>query len=123
MEIGMNPKLLTKDNSLNVLNRIRVNTNIDNAIECNKILYLFAPIAWGKTITLRNYVKICKNKVEWLDLKDEAINIKDFFISCDDFKKIIILDNIHEVKDEKSLKELVKLYLEEINHQFILVNS
>lgn len=61
----MDFKPLTKDNSLNELNRTRINTYIDNAIECNKILYLFAPIAWGKTITLKNYVTNCKDKIEW----------------------------------------------------------
>lgn len=103
----MNPKLFTENNSLNVLSRIRINNAIDNAIQYNKILYLFAPIAWGKTTTVRNYANIYKHKVEWLDLKDESINVKDFFISCDDFKTIIILDNIQEVKDKKSLNKLV----------------
>ena len=118
----MNPKLLTKNNSLNVLNRIRINTNIDNAIEYNKILYLFAPIAWGKTTALRNYVNICKHKVEWFDLKDKSININNLFISSDDLKTIIILDNIQEVKDKKSLNELVKLIKRSPEyHKFIII--
>jgi len=104
----MNPKLITKDNSLNVLNRIRINTNIDNAIEYNKILYLFAPIAWGKTTTLKNYVNSCKDNVEWFDLNDKSISIKELYTACDNLKTIIVLDNFQKVKDKRFLNKLLE---------------
>lgn len=106
----------------NTLERVRINTDLSNAIEYNKILYLFAPMAWGKTTTLKSYLNNSREKFQWFDLKDKSIDINDFIISEDDLKTFIILDNFQEIDYKELINRLVDFIKSSPeNYKFIIL--
>jgi len=118
----MNLELSAKENSLNIINRKRINDNISAAIENNKIVYLFAPIAWGKTIAVKNYANVCGEKVKWVDLRNKSFFINDLSLEEDISSSIIILDNFQEVKEKRLLNKLVKIIKNSsMLHKFVIL--
>lgn len=89
------------------LDRERINTDLSNAIQYNKIVYLFAPMSWGKTTTLKSYVNNNKEKFQWFDLKNKSIDMDNYVISEYNLEILIILDNFQEVEDKELINQLV----------------
>ncbi|GAA0077091.1 hypothetical protein UT300005_14690 [Clostridium sp. CTA-5] len=112
----INPDALKIIDTNYTVDRIRISKKIDKIMSFSRIVYIFAPIGWGKSITAANYVKDSFSRVIWVKFeKDDddyevlksISNIKKSV--TDNLKRVIVFDNFERISNKSIFKALVNL--------------
>ncbi|KAI3349227.1 LuxR family transcriptional regulator [Clostridium botulinum] len=99
-----------------ILDRKRITEKLESYLSSSNIVYFFAPIGFGKTVTM-NYYKTLKNNVIWFELESKDNNGINLFSSLfkmfskfnDNKKRIIVFDNFDFINNKERLDEFVNL--------------
>ncbi|MBW6410315.1 LuxR C-terminal-related transcriptional regulator [Clostridium weizhouense] len=112
----INPDALKIIDTNYTVDRIRISKKIDKIMSFSKIVYIFAPIGWGKTITAANYVNDFFTRVIWVkfekndndyEVLKSISNIKKSV--TDNLKRVIVFDNFERINNNLIFKALVNL--------------
>ncbi|OOM09107.1 helix-turn-helix transcriptional regulator [Clostridium saccharobutylicum] len=117
-------------NSEFTIDRKMLNEKIENAIILNKIIFVFAPIGWGKTIAISHYANKFLKNIVWYNFDEEDNNrsvlrhlIEQRKNTKLNIKRYIIFDNFDLIRDNALLEGICN-FIDTCskNYKFIIIS-
>lgn len=99
----------------------RINKKISENISKYKVLYICAPIGYGKTTNVLNWINNKNKNYIYLSTAEDSI-ITQITNSTIGSNHIIVIDDINDITDEKTIEFLMGL-ISKLKNKFILIGD